>query len=112
LGELIRLKRCRSRRPKGQRPQWLPLLAFLAAATAGWLVTEGPSGGAGAFRLCGESPAPTCVLDGDTLIYGGVKIRLEDIDAPEAREPKCASEAELGQQATQRLLELMNAGAF
>jgi micrococcal nuclease len=46
------------------------------------------------------------------LLYGGVKIRLEDIDAPETREPQCASEAALGRQATHRLLELMNAGPF
>jgi micrococcal nuclease len=41
-----------------------------------------------------------------------VKIRLADIDAPETRDYKCASEAALGKRATQRLLDQMNAGPF
>jgi endonuclease YncB( thermonuclease family) len=53
-----------------------------------------------------------CVIDGDTIRYGGVKIRLADIDAPETRDFKCASEAALGKRATQRLLDQMNAGPF
>jgi len=52
------------------------------------------------------------VVDGDTLRYGGTKIRLADIDAPEIFSPKCPSEAARGQRATERLLELMNAGPF
>jgi endonuclease YncB( thermonuclease family) len=36
------------------------------------------------------------VIDGDTIRYGGAKIRLEDIDTPETHEPRCASEAALG----------------
>jgi endonuclease YncB( thermonuclease family) len=68
--------------------------------------------GRGAFVLCGGARQESCVIDGDTIRYGGVKIRLEDIDAPEIFSPKCASEAALGRRATQRLLELMNAGPF
>jgi endonuclease YncB( thermonuclease family) len=52
------------------------------------------------------------VIDGDTIRYGGVRIRLEDIDAPETHEPRCAVEAALGRQATLRLLELVNVGPF
>jgi hypothetical protein len=52
------------------------------------------------------------VIDGDTIRYDGVKVRLADIDAPEIFSPKCASEAALGQRATQRLAELMSAGPF
>ena len=44
--------------------------------------------------------------------YGGVKIRLEDIDAPEVFSPRCAAEAALGRRATVRLLQLINAGPF
>jgi micrococcal nuclease len=68
--------------------------------------------GAGRFRLCRGMRQQNCVIDGDTIRYGGVRIRLADIDAPEVGDPKCASEAALGNQATQRLLELMNAGSF
>ncbi|HVG52547.1 MAG TPA: thermonuclease family protein [Xanthobacteraceae bacterium] len=64
------------------------------------------------FRLCGRGVQRNCVIDGDTIRYDGQIIRLADIDAPETAEPKCASEAALGRQATQRLLTLMNSGPF
>jgi endonuclease YncB( thermonuclease family) len=64
------------------------------------------------FRLCGWGGGPNCIVDGDTIRYGGVKIRLADIDTPEISSPKCASERALGEQAKDRLLELMNAGPF
>ena len=67
--------------------------------------------GSGGFVLCAGASRPNCVVDGDTIRYGGVKIRLADIDAPEVFSPKCASEAARGKRATQRLLELMNARA-
>jgi micrococcal nuclease len=66
----------------------------------------------GTFALCVQASQQNCVIDGDTIRYGGTKIRLEDIDAPEVSSPQCASEASLGRQATRRLLELMNAGPF
>ncbi|MGF1624977.1 MAG: thermonuclease family protein [Alphaproteobacteria bacterium] len=65
-----------------------------------------------AFALCGRPPHTTCVIDGDTFYLDGQSIRLADIDAPETHEPECASEAELGDQATRRLLDLLNAGPF
>jgi micrococcal nuclease len=71
-----------------------------------------PLNEAGAFALCSQGPRQNCVVDGDTVWYQGVKIRLADIDTPEVSEPKCTSEAALGKKATQRLLELMNAGPF
>jgi endonuclease YncB( thermonuclease family) len=52
------------------------------------------------------------VIDGDTIRYRGLTIRLKDIDAPETHEPKCPSELALGRRATDRLLELINAGPF
>jgi endonuclease YncB( thermonuclease family) len=71
-----------------------------------------PAAGSGAFRLCSRPPRYNCVVDGDTIWHGGVKIRLAGIDTPEVFSPKCASEAALGRQATERLLELINAGPF
>jgi micrococcal nuclease len=68
--------------------------------------------GSGPFPHCSRANQQNCVIDGDTIRYGGVKVRLADIDAPEVFSPKCASEAALGQRATQRLVELMNAGPF
>ena len=68
--------------------------------------------GNGTFALCVGASQQNCVIDGDTIRYRGIKIRLEDIDAPETFSPKCAAEAARGRQATERLLELMNAGPF
>ena len=68
--------------------------------------------GNGAFTLCVRASQVNCVIDGDTIRYGGIKIRLEDIDAPEVFSPRCASEARLGERAAERLLHLMNSGPF
>ena len=54
----------------------------------------------------------TCVVDGDTIWYRGEKIRIADIDTPEVSRPECPREAELGAAATQRMLALLNEGAF
>jgi endonuclease YncB( thermonuclease family) len=53
-----------------------------------------------------------CVIDGDTFRYEGQSIRIMDIDAPETYPPRCDYEEELGEQATLRLQELLNAGPF
>ncbi|HEY0283429.1 MAG TPA: thermonuclease family protein [Rhizomicrobium sp.] len=64
------------------------------------------------FTLCAERYQANCVVDGDTIHVNGTRIRVEDIDAPETHNPRCASELVLGEQAAQRLLALMNAGPF
>jgi micrococcal nuclease len=64
------------------------------------------------FGTCGYVSRDNCVIDGDTFVLGGEKIRIADIDAPETGGAKCASEAELGGRATRRLRELLNAGPF
>ena len=102
---------------------WQPLAALVGVAGVLWFaaalppnMTDGHGAfaidGNGVFELCVGARQQNCVIDGDTIRYGGVKIRLEDIDAPETFSPKCASEAARGRQATRRLLELMNAGPF
>lgn len=52
------------------------------------------------------------MVDGDTFWFNGERIRVADIDTPETHPPRCAAEAELGDRATQRLHELLNAGPF
>lgn len=64
------------------------------------------------FSLCHTGGGTNCVVDGDTIWLKGVKIRIADIDAPETHPPRCQSEAELGNRATIRLQQLLNAGAF
>jgi micrococcal nuclease len=62
------------------------------------------------FGRCGTGSRFTCVVDGDTLWYKGDRIRIADIDAPEVSQPQCARELNLGEQATARLIALLNAG--
>ncbi|RWG40274.1 MAG: thermonuclease family protein [Mesorhizobium sp.] len=62
------------------------------------------------FRECYTPLDRTCVIDGDTIRLKGEKIRLLDIDAPEVRDYKCASEKERGDRATLRLVEILNSG--
>lgn len=64
------------------------------------------------YNYCAGSVRVNCVVDGDTIWSNGVKIRVADIDAPEIGTPRCASEKALGDRATRRLLELVNAGPF
>lgn len=107
------------------RAPWQPLAALVGVAAALWFAAERfaterfaderhPTvmAGHGTFTLCARAYQQNCVIDGDTIRYRGLTVRLADIDAPETRDPKCASEAALGRRATLRLLELMNAGPF
>jgi len=64
------------------------------------------------FTLCEVSNGRNCVIDGDTIRYGELKIRLANIDTPEIRDFKCNSELDLGRQARDRLLQMVNAGPF
>lgn len=66
----------------------------------------------GEFTLCIRSNRTNCVVDGDTIHYDGVIIRIEGIDTPETHRAKCEAEQALGRRATERLLELVNAGSF
>ena len=64
------------------------------------------------FGLCAWGGRRNCVIDGDTFIYQGQKIRVANIDAPETHPARCESEAEKGKAATMRLLGLLNEGSF
>lgn len=68
------------------------------------------SQGSPRFSLCHVGGGGNCVVDGDTIWMDGVKIRIADIDAPETHPARCATEAELGNRATLRLQQLLNAG--
>jgi micrococcal nuclease len=126
LGEFRRRKRIQSlTRLWGQTAPGVVLL--LMAVLAVFILTGKPPGVAapapfdgtgstvavagGDFTLCGRR-RDRCVIDGDTIRYDGVRIRIEDIDTPETHDPKCGSELALGQRATRRLLDLVNAGPF
>jgi endonuclease YncB( thermonuclease family) len=63
----------------------------------------------GSFSLCGGN-SRNCVIDGDTIEYEGVRIRMWDYDTPEISNPKCDSEEALGHEAKRRLVEILNSG--
>ncbi|AOL24794.1 Endonuclease YncB, thermonuclease family [Erythrobacter litoralis] len=119
-----------NRQPRGR---WFGavMVALPGAAFLGLFFAPGPGGSndAGAqvsagmpgaargaerafFPICAGSRRVTCVVDGDTIWYRGTKIRIADIDAPEVSRPSCPREAALGERATRRLQELLNAGEF
>jgi len=58
------------------------------------------------------SPGAVRVIDGDTFVTGGMRVRIADIDAPETHPPRCAHEADLGNRATARMRALLAAGPF
>ncbi len=62
--------------------------------------------------VCQGSHRTNCVVDGDTLWLGGVKIRLEGIDTPEISRPNCSNEKKLGLKARDRLQQILNTHAF
>ena len=64
------------------------------------------------FPICAGPVRVTCVVDGDTLWFEGTKIRIADIDTPEVSQPRCPRERALGQRATERMRQLLNAGRF
>ena len=62
------------------------------------------------FTRCGIGRGRACVVDGDTFKLGDRKIRIQGIDAPEVHPAQCPEEAKLGEQATVKLLTLLNQG--
>jgi endonuclease YncB( thermonuclease family) len=51
------------------------------------------------------------VIDGDTFVYAGTRIRIADIDTPEVR-GRCPYETALAARATARTRQLLAAGTF
>lgn len=49
-------------------------------------------------------------MDDDTIWLQGEKIRIADIDAPETHPSRCPGEKKLGEEATLRLQQLLDAG--
>lgn len=65
----------------------------------------------GKFGSCRFGWRANCVIDGDTFILNGDRIRIADIDAPEIK-GACDDEIKLAQRATTRLRELLNEAPF
>lgn len=106
-------------RAAGQKPggkfSFLSILALALTALAGWLMVEDKPAlavAAQSFSICRTPPFQNCVVDGDTFYLGREAIRIADIDAPETHPARCPQEAELGDMATERLREILNARPF
>jgi len=59
----------------------------------------------------GQASGRIYVIDGDTFSYGGQRIRIAGMDAPETHPPRCAQEAQLGLAATEKLRSLLSSGS-
>ena len=107
-------------RRRKKAPRSAVLLASLAIlGLAGGLASLSIPDGAKAgdevsrtFTFCHTGGGTNCVVDGDSIWLDGEKIRVADIDAPETHPPRCPTEAAIGERATQRLHQLVNAGPF
>ena len=113
-------------RPKKQRtlylsvPVWIVLVGaifYFDHDFGGMLSVNSPMGQSMVtadhkFTFCDGFTQRYCVVDGDTIRFAGVKIRVEDIDTPEIHDYKCEQELKRGLRAKSRLLELVNAGPF
>jgi micrococcal nuclease len=101
-------------------PGWTNRLGIADSITTAPVTVVRPNGMAPAavsrstpvFGRCGSASASDCVVDGDTFRFQGDVIRIADIDAPETRDAKCASEAQLAARATVRLAHLLSQGDF
>jgi endonuclease YncB( thermonuclease family) len=83
------------------------LAAQEAAPEAGQRAEAGPT----AEATGGAPLALVRVIDGDTFAYGGVKVRIADIDTPELQ-GRCPHESRLAEQAAVRLQGLLAEGPF
>jgi endonuclease YncB( thermonuclease family) len=101
-------------------PIWAGVAILGIANGAGWLdgwwktdpaeAATAPVRAATKFGFCHTGGGINCVVDGDTIWLDGSKIRIADIDAPETHDYGCASEKDLGDQATRRLHDLLESG--
>ena len=88
----------------------LPTPVSTGETTTGAFPPDSASRNAPVFGLCHVGGGINCVVDGDTIWMDGRKIRLAEIDAPETHPSRCPAEADLGNRATLRLQQLLNAG--
>lgn len=65
---------------------------------------------AGKWFLC-TTQTDYCVLDGNTILYAGRKVRLADVDVPAIAGARCDAERLKGGDAKLRLREILNEGA-
>ena len=109
--------RRRGRRRLGAAAIWLAVLGgvLLGLAIAwAWPQAEEPAAPLGLRALPSEGRGrgeAVRVIDGDTFDFGGMRVRVADIDTPET-EGRCAYETQLAARATRRMRALLGEGPF
>ncbi|MEP7350856.1 MAG: thermonuclease family protein [Sphingorhabdus sp.] len=78
----------------------------------GFMTTDAQAGESMSFNRCHIGGGYNCVVDGDTIWLAGEKIRIADIDTPETHDYGCQSEKDLGDRATDRLEQILEAGTI
>lgn len=102
---------------------WLVILAFFSSAAIGALAlpyvmpklsssARAPQLAYVTLQMCKSGRGSNCVVDGDTFRLNDQPIRIADIDTPETRDYGCPAEKALGDRATMRMQQLLNAGPF
>jgi micrococcal nuclease len=87
------------------RAATLALAAVALASPAAALTAD--------FPICDVGPRIACVVDGDTVWFGGVKYRFEEIDTPEKGTlAECMQEGLQAIAATKRLSEILSTHEF
>jgi endonuclease YncB( thermonuclease family) len=95
-----------------RRAEDSPVIANDSGATQAGLPRPSRTRNDAAATAAFQTPTgPIYVIDGDTFVMSGQKIRIAGIDAPETHPSRCAEEARLGLAATQKLRELLSNGA-
>jgi endonuclease YncB( thermonuclease family) len=85
-------------------------LAFVAAVALSPSLSQALTA---EFPICSSGEPVTCIVDGDTIWYEGIKIHLEDIDMPKRGAlAGCMDEALLSMAATNRLAEILSDNMF
>ena len=84
---------------------------LLGGCFAGLLYAGIPAGAGGGGGTLAASAAAVRVIDGDTFVLAGERIRIADIDTPEVN-GRCPYETELAARATARLEGLLAQGPF
>lgn len=87
-------------------------LPYVAPLLPAWPAARAPDIVFVTLPMCRSGQGYNCVIDGDTFRLDGESIRIADIDTPETRDYGCAAEKQLGDRATARMRQLLNAGPF
>ncbi|MDK1376472.1 MULTISPECIES: thermonuclease family protein [unclassified Sinorhizobium] len=104
------------RRSSYREIKFFTLLLMMIVLFGGQAVTDWlPKSGSGSFQKVAPSAGlqtqSFTVTDGDTIRMGdGTRVRLVGFNTPEKFEPECSREAALGNQASERLRQLVASG--